>query len=344
MEARPKVLIIYTGGTIGMIEDTETAQLTNVDFNHIYDHVPELKRLNIDLETTSFEEPIDSSEMSVRDWKEIAETIFENYLQYDGFVVLHGSDTMAYTASALSFMLEGLKKPIILTGSQLPIGIIRTDGKENLITAIEIAAAQDHMGEPIVQEVAVYFEYKLFRGNRSMKDSAEHFEAFRSPNFQELAIAGVGIKYNVDRMLRSEQDELSLKSKLNTRIAHLKLFPGMQMALYEGVFDREKVDGVVLETFGAGNAPSSKELRSYLEKFISTDGIVLNITQCSSGSVKQGLYKSSSLFNEIGVISGADMTAEAALTKMMVVLGEYTGQEAKRLLVTNLRGELTAEF
>ena len=341
MEARPKVLIIYTGGTIGMIKDSETAQLTNVNFDHIYDHVPELRRFNIDLETQSFEKPIDSSEMNVEDWKRIAETIFENYLQYDGFVVLHGSDTMAYTASALSFMFEGLSKPIILTGSQLPIGIIRTDGKENLITAIEIAAAKDNNNQSIIQEVAVYFEYKLFRGNRSTKDSAENFEAFRSPNFEDLAVAGVGIKYNTDRLFRPKKSELNINLNLNTRVAHLKLFPGMQFDLYKEIFDKQKVDGIVLETFGSGNAPSSTGLKEYLKTFIEDGGVVLNISQCSSGAVQQGLYKSSSLFNEIGVVSGVDMTAEAAITKMMTVLTDNNTAKAKELLSTDLRGELT---
>ena len=343
MEARPKVLIIYTGGTIGMIRDSETAQLANVDFNHIYTHVPELRRFNIDLETTSFDQPIDSSEMNTEHWKRIAETIFENYSQYDGFVVLHGSDTMAYTASVLSFMFDGLQKPIILTGSQLPIGIIRTDGKENLITAIEIAAARGADDKPLIREVVVYFEYKLFRGNRSTKDSAETFKAFRSPNYQELANAGVEIKYNENRFFRSERKELSLNLNLNKRIGHLKLFPGMEFDIYKGVFDRQLVDGVVLESFGAGNAPSSPKLKKLISNFIQNGGVVLNITQCSSGTVQQGLYKTSSMFEELGVLSGFDLTAEAAITKMMTVLSGANSVEATRLLAQNLRGEMTID-
>jgi len=340
MKAKPKVLIVYTGGTIGMINDPVSGEMSNVDFNHISHHVPEINRLNIDIDSVSFDEPVDSSEIGIEHWKEIAQTVFENYLQYDGFVVLHGSDTMAYTASALSFMFDGLQKPVILTGSQLPIGIIRTDGKENLITALEIAAATDQNGKSLITEVAVYFDYKLFRGNRCTKDSAEHFEAFRSPNYAELASAGVRLHYNTSKLYKSDNDQVAINLELNSRIALVKLFPGIDVNLYSGVFDINNVDAVVIETFGAGNAPNNESMKKVMGEFISKGGIVLNITQCNSGTVEQGRYKSSSLFNELGVLSGKNMTSEAAITKMMVCVDLKNPEESKRKLSKSLRGEL----
>lgn len=339
---KPRILVIYTGGTIGMIKDPVTAQLSNVDFDLIYDHVPELKRLNVELETMSLVEPFDSSEIQPKDWIDLAEMINTSYDNYDGFVVLHGSDTMSYTASALSFMFDGLKKPIILTGSQLPIGVIRTDGKENLITSIEIAATSEKEGEPLIQEVAVYFDYQLFRGNRSTKYSAENFEAFRSPNYEVLCTAGVNIKYNYVKLYRSKKSELTLNKNFNSRVISIKLFPGINFSLYTEFFNRDKVDGILLETYGAGNAPSSEIFKAQLSKFINEGGIVLNITQCNSGSVEQGLYKTSSLFNELGVISGADMTSEAAITKLMLTLTDtHSDLSTKEILSSNMRGELT---
>lgn len=338
---KPSVLIIYTGGTIGMINDPVTGELKSFDFNLIDEHVPELNRLNVDMTTISFSKPIDSSNMQPENWVEIGELIESNYSKFDGFVVLHGSDTMAYTGSALSFMFDGLRKPVIITGSQLPIGTIRTDGKENLITAIEIAASKDSSGEPIIQEVAIYFEYHLYRGNRSTKDSASNFEAIKSPNLTELAAAGVNIEYRHEILYRTTSTDLSIQKTFNKRVALIKLYPGIDFTIYKSVFDRAKVDGIVLETFGAGNAPKSADLEELSTEFIAEGGYILNITQCNTGKVQHGMYETSSLFDRIGVISGADMTAEAAVTKMMSVLANSDSEDVSRCLRENLRGELT---
>lgn len=337
----PSVLIIYTGGTIGMINDPITGQLKSFDFNLITQHVPELNRLKVEMTTISFEEPIDSSNMQPENWVKIGKLVETNYSKYDGFVILHGSDTMAYTASALSFMFEGLRKPVIITGSQLPIGTIRTDGKENLITAIEIAGSKDNSGNPIIQEVAIYFEYHLYRGNRSTKDSASNFQAIKSPNLVELAAAGVNIEYHRKMLYRTTANEFTVLTSFNKRVGLIKLYPGIDFTIYKSVFDRVKVDGIVLETFGAGNAPKSVDLEQLCSGFIAAGGFILNITQCSSGKVKHGMYETSSLFDRIGVISGADMTSEAAVTKMMSVLANSNPKDVSQRLSENLRGELT---
>jgi L-asparaginase len=336
-----KILLIYTGGTIGMIKDQRTGELRSFDFEYIYDHVPELERLNLKLKSISFEKPIDSSEINFEHWKEIAEIIEKNYDSYDGFVVLHGSDTMAFTASALSFMLQGLKKPVILTGSQLPIGTIRTDGKENLITAVEIAAAYDENNEAIVQEVGVYFEYSLYRGNRCSKISANQFEAFQSPNYPELAVAGVNIDYAKDRLFRCALPSLQVQTAFSKQIGLIKLFPGIPIELYKSLFDTQNTKAIVLETYGAGNAPSDVTLQEYITNYIESGGSVLNVTQCSSGAVKQGTYQTSSFFQKVGVISGGNLTTEAALTKLQYLVGlNCSLEEIKVLLTTSLVGEL----
>jgi L-asparaginase len=334
-----KILLIYTGGTIGMIKNPLTGELESFNFKHIHDHVPELSRLNVDIESISFEEPIDSSEMNLNHWTIMAELVEENDALYDGFVILHGSDTMAFSASALSFMLQGLKKPVVFTGSQLPIGTIRTDGKENLITAIEIAGMKDKNGEAILQEVAVYFEYSLYRGNRSAKISANQFEAFQSPNYPELAKAGVQIEWQKDRLFRTDLTEFKVFTAFKNNVALIRLFPGMNFEFYRAIFSDQHVQAIVLETYGSGNAPSDVLFQELVTSFIERDGIVLNITQCGSGAVQQGAYQTSSFFERIGVISGRNLTSEAALTKIMYLLGQGHADIREKLQVS-LVGEM----
>lgn len=324
-----------------MIHDPKTGALKAFDFKHLSSQIPELERLNVNLTAISFDEPVDSSEMNPSHWAKIAQIIIDNYVTYDGFVVLHGSDTMAYTASALSFMLQGLNKPVILTGSQLPIGTIRTDGKENLITAIEIAGDKDESGQPKIQEVAIYFEYSLYRGNRTSKISASHFEAFSSPNYPELAIAGIQIGYQLKEKY-SENNSLTSFLNFDNRVALLKIFPGFSATLYKSIFDFNTVKGIVIESFGAGNVPSDKDFQELIQSYIKAGGIILNITQCSKGSVDQGKYETSSFLEQVGVVGGKDLTTEAAITKMMYLLGKHTDRETIiSKLKENVCGELS---
>ena len=316
-----KVLLIYTGGTIGMIKDSETGALKPFDFEHIKKEVPELNKFECEIDTFSFTNPLDSSNMTPDVWVSIADIIEEKYSEYDGFVVLHGSDTMAFSACALSFMLQGLNKPVILTGSQLPIGTIRTDGKENLITAIEIASAKK-ANKPLVPEVAIYFEYNLYRGNRTTKLNSEDFEAFESFNYPLLAEAGIKIKYNTRSILEVKtESKLTVFKLFDRNVSSLRLFPGITKEFVGHFLKTPGLKAVVLETFGSGNALSEEWFLSLLKIAIDKGIVIVNVTQCKRGSVDQAKYETGSRLEAIGVISGGDITFEAAITKLMLILG-----------------------
>jgi len=311
------------------------------EFALILEHLPALRNLSLELTVISFNNPIDSSNIQPAHWQTIAKIIFENYQAHDGFVVLHGTDTMAFTASALSFMLDGLSKPVILTGAQLPISEPRSDARENLITSLEIAAAKKD-SEAMVPEVCIYFGDELIRGNRSKKTESMHFDAFQSENYPPLAKAGVKIEYDRTAIHQSLSNEtLQLLDKLDPSIAILKLFPGITEATVRALLHIAGLKAIVLETYGSGNAPTTKWFIDLLKETINKGVIVLNISQCPGGMVVQGKYETSKVLQEIGVLSGGDMTTEAALTKLMVLLGEYGAIEAKLKIGKSIVGELT---
>ncbi|MFY8187040.1 MAG: asparaginase [Flavobacterium sp.] len=337
----PKILLIYTGGTIGMSKDFKTGALKAFNFKKLLQRIPEINLLACEIETISFEKPIDSSNMDVASWVLLCEMIEKNYHLFDGFVILHGSDTMSYTASALSFMFENLAKPIILTGSQLPIGDLRTDAKENLITAIQIASLQKD-GKPVIKEVALYFEYKLYRGNRTTKINAEHFKAFTSPNYPPLAESGVNLNVSSNLLFPSDGDlPLKVHTHLDQNVLILKIFPGLTEHALNAMLSMENLRGIIIETYGSGNAPHADWFINPIEKAINNGIHVINVTQCYGGSVNMGQYETSTRLQQIGVISGKNITTEAAITKLMFLLAQNLPSNLfKEAFENPLRGEM----
>lgn len=338
-------MMIYTGGTIGMIENAETKALEPYNFAHLLQNVPKLKMLDYEIASHQFEHPIDSSAMTPHHWGQIAKVIEDNYDDFDGFVVLHGTDTMAYTSSALSFMLENLNKPVIITGSQLPIGEVRTDGEENLITALQIAAARDGNGEQVIREVAILFENYLWRGNRSTKKSADNFNAFKSNNYPELAKIGLGITFNKEALWRGRGESLPLRVhyEMDCNVMFIDLFPGIEEKVVRHQLNTPGIKGVVLKTFGAGNGPNSQWFLDAIKETIARGVVVVNITQCNNGSVLPSRYVTGLDLANAGVVSGHDLTSEAAITKLMHLLGQgMSPEKVKNYMEYSLCGEMSS--
>ena len=333
---KKSVLLIYTGGTIGMVKDHATGRLKAVDFNNLLDEIPALRKFNCRIDALFFKNPIDSSDADPKIWVRLVELIEEHYHKYDGFVVLHGTDTMAYSASALSFLIENLKKPIVFTGSQLPLEVIRTDGKENLITSIEIASSDE-----APKEVCIYFEYHLLRANRTSKFSSEHFDAFISPNYPPLATAGVHIEYHKSSYLKMNKKETRFNKSLSDKIALLRIYPGIREDNVACILGNRQNEAFIIQTYGSGNVPSYNWLKELLQKSVEDGKLILNISQCIAGGVEQGKYESSVLLNEAGVTSGNDLSIEAAVTKLMFLLGNnLSHNKIKSQLNKSLAGEM----
>lgn len=339
------ILLIYTGGTIGMLENPATGVLEPLDFAYLQQQVPELGALGCRIAVETLDPPIDSSSVSAAVWVEIARIVARDYEAHDGFVVLHGTDTMAYSASALSFMLRGLAKPVIFTGSQLPIGRMRTDGKENLISAIEIASARDDSGRPRVPEVCIFFQNTLMRGNRAQKVSVDQFQAFRSHNYPRLAHAGIEIRYN-DYFIHQPAPESRLMpyTQLSDEVIILKLFPCISERQVRAILQMPGLRGVVMETYGSGNGPKEQWFYDALEDALAAGLVIVNVTQCSTGAVDMRRYETGIRLHDMGIIDGRDMTTEAAITKLMVLLGMGIPiSEVRRRMAMPTRGEMSLE-